>query len=110
GAAQQVMQNHQYSLFPNFLSLFYEENQDNSEVIFSYRYDQGSTGLNPRVRTVFMDNGLDPTKALADAFLCKDGLPIDLSPQFEGYNTLESEFVNRDPRMSMTIWEPGSNY
>jgi len=109
-AAQQVMQNHQYSLFPNFAKLFYEANEDNSEVILSYRFDQKASGPNSRVRTVLLDNGLDPTKALADAFLCIDGLPINLSPEFNGYTTMRSEFENRDPRMAITIWEPGSNY
>lgn len=111
-AAEQVMQNKEYILFPNFLTLFYEANEDNSEVILSHRYDVsvGSGDYNSRIRSVLLDNGLDPTKSLADAFLCTDGLPISLSPEFRGYGAMESEFENRDPRMAMTIWEPGTNY
>ena len=30
------------------------------------------------------------------------------SPLFQGYNTLTSEFQNRDPRMAMTFIVPGS--
>jgi hypothetical protein len=50
-----------------------------------------------------------PTKTLADLYLSKDGLPIDKSPLFQGYNTLQSEFQNRDPRMAMTFIVPGSD-
>jgi hypothetical protein len=49
-----------------------------------------------------------PTKTLADMYLAKDGLPITQSALFQGYNTLTSEFQNRDPRMAMTFVVPGS--
>ena len=42
-------------------------------------------------------------------YLSKDGLPITKSPLFQGYNTLTSEFQNRDPRMRMTFIVPGSS-
>jgi len=51
-----------------------------------------------------------PTKKLADMYLRKDGLPITISPQFAGYDSLETtEFRNRDPRMAMTFIVPGSD-
>jgi hypothetical protein len=49
-----------------------------------------------------------PTKMMADQYLATDGLPVTQSPLFQGYNTLTSEFQNRDPRMSMTFIVPGS--
>jgi hypothetical protein len=49
-----------------------------------------------------------PTKNLADLYLATDGRPIDQSPLFQGYNTMVSEFENRDPRMTMTFIVPGS--
>jgi hypothetical protein len=49
-----------------------------------------------------------PTKNLADLYLATDGRPITQSPLFQGYNTLTSEFQNRDPRMGMTFIVPGS--
>ncbi|MCK9412890.1 MAG: RagB/SusD family nutrient uptake outer membrane protein [Prolixibacteraceae bacterium] len=47
------------------------------------------------------------TKSLADAFLCKDGKPISVSPLFAGYNTLSVEAKDRDPRFHQTIGTPG---
>jgi len=109
-AAGQVMQQGQYILFPDFLRLFYTANEDNSEVILSYRFTEAVGSVNSRIRSVLLDNGLTPTKYLADAFRCIDGLPIDLSPAFQGYTSLQSEFAGRDPRMGMTIWRPGDEY
>lgn len=47
-----------------------------------------------------------PTRAIVDAFLCKDGLPIDVSSSFQGYGTPTSEYQNRDPRMSGSLMVP----
>lgn len=47
---------------------------------------------------------------MADMYLCKDGLPIDKSSLFKGYQTINSEFENRDPRMSQTFLIPGTLY
>lgn len=49
----------------------------------------------------------NPTKALVDAYLCTDGLPIDKSPLYKE-DTYANLFANRDPRMAQTILTPGS--
>jgi len=40
-------------------------------------------------------------------YLCSDGLPIEKSPLFKGYEKFISEFENRDPRMTQTMIIPG---
>jgi hypothetical protein len=52
---------------------------------------------------------MSPTKKIADMYLCKDGLPIDKSSLFEGYNLCRSEFYNRDPRMTESIIVPADS-
>jgi hypothetical protein len=49
-------------------------------------------------------NGYGPTKYLVDQFLCKDGLPISISPLYKGDNTIEDETINRDPRFDQFIF------
>jgi hypothetical protein len=49
---------------------------------------------------------LNPTKQAADMYLCNDGLPIDKSPLFKGYDSCRSEFYNRDPRMTQSLILP----
>src|SRR5690606_33075537 len=46
------------------------------------------------------------TKQLADSYLCSDGESISNSPLFMGYENLEKEKQNRDPRFYQTIATP----
>lgn len=63
-------------------------------------------------------NGIDGTHAqpcsgsrkLMDMFLCSDGLPINISPLFKGYQGLTSEFENRDNRMISNFQQIGHAY
>lgn len=43
------------------------------------------------------------SKDFAESFLCKDGLPIGVSPLYIGDETLDDEMTNRDPRMYQII-------
>ena len=56
---------------------------------------------------VIGSGGYNPTRKLANMYLCKDGLPIEKSPLFQGYNTYYSEYIDRDPRLLQTMIYPG---
>jgi len=43
------------------------------------------------------------TRALVDEYLCKDGLPITISPLFKGKDSIQAEMTDRDPRLRQTI-------
>ncbi|NLO03134.1 MAG: RagB/SusD family nutrient uptake outer membrane protein, partial [Bacteroidales bacterium] len=43
------------------------------------------------------------TKDFVESYLCKDGLPISLSPLYQGDAEYEDEFIDRDPRMKQSI-------
>lgn len=105
-AAALVIQEKEFSLFPDFLKQFMEENDGNDETMLCQFYQETVTGYSPRARGIILDAEIVPTKNLADAFLCNDGLPIEYSPLFKGYDDINTEFMNRDPRMAHTIWEP----
>ena len=47
---------------------------------------------------------------LADMYLCSDGLPIEKSSLFKGYQTIKSEWQNRDNRMRYTLMRPGDSF
>lgn len=65
---------------------------DNKEYILSNRFDIQYRANNTLVY-------LDPTRKLADLYLCTDGLPIDKSPLFMGKDSVTAEYQNRDIRM-----------
>ncbi|MDR2121417.1 MAG: RagB/SusD family nutrient uptake outer membrane protein [Tannerella sp.] len=50
------------------------------------------------------------TKKFADLFLCRDGLPTDKSPLFQGRLTAESEYENRDLRMTNVLQKPFTRF
>lgn len=43
------------------------------------------------------------TRSLVDEYLCTDGLTISTSPNFQGKGSIQSEMLNRDPRLTQTI-------
>jgi hypothetical protein len=113
--AQQIINSGEYGIFSDFgtdesyRKLFIEEGEESPESILARRYvfndDFQITHNTTRwVRT----NVNSPTKQLADMYVCTDGLPIERSPLFQGYDTTTSEFQDRDPRMSQTIFLPGT--
>lgn len=113
-SARKVIDSHQYGLFEekgndSYRYLFIEAGDDSKEDILSSRYYQNIRTHNASSLFAWGWNGT-PTRKMADMYLCKDGLPIDKSSLFKGYQTINSEFENRDPRMSQTFLIPGTLY
>jgi len=110
-ASNTVINSGQYRLFNgegeiSYLKFFDEPGNNSSECILDRRYERI---VNAHAWPQSMQqNGYLPTKQLADMYLCMDGLPVDRSPLFQGYDKFVSEFENRDPRMSQTIMIPGT--
>jgi hypothetical protein len=112
-AANAVMSSNEYGLFTtkgaqSYRYLFIEEGDDSRESILDRRYEVNISGQQYPYSVVGTVCYL-PTRKLADMYLCKDGLPITKSTQFKGYNTISSEYDNRDPRMTMTMVIPGTS-
>jgi len=86
----------------------------NHEYILSYRYDDVSKPINTNISR--QSTQIGPQHKFVNAFLCQDGLPIEKSPLFQGFQTYGSEFANRDNRLRYTIrvmnmyyWYSGTN-
>lgn len=109
-AAKEVMDSGEYALYSDYRNLFLFPGIDSDEHILSYRYSEDLGEMNPRPRAVIYDYDCEPTKYMADNYLCKDGLPIDKSAHKVEYLPLGKEFENRDPRMALTIWKPGDSF
>ncbi len=80
---------------------------DQKETILAKRHDRdiySAGGLN------MGQSVLSPTRKLVDMFLCKDGLPVNKSPMFQGYTQISSEYENRDPRMTLFLLTPFQKY
>ena len=120
-AAKAVMDMGIYELYDNgdpntsYKELFtYEGNLssgNNRETIIARLYLEGVTDHNLSREIQVPDQTVrwNPTKSLVDAYLMEDGLPIEMSPLYD-VDTYPEVFQNRDPRMTQTILEPGSEW
>jgi hypothetical protein len=112
-ASQAVMASGEYEIYtaggPNvaYRNLFIDQGEGSRESILARRYNQ-ERGISHNTTRWVRTFHSSPTKKLADMYVCTDGLPIDNSPLFQGYDTMVSEFENRDPRMLQTFIVPGS--
>jgi hypothetical protein len=81
----------------------------NPEVILWKKYDVGLGIFHYCSQFLpFGAGNTGVTKSLMDDYLCTDGKPISVSPLFLGYDSIQRETANRDPRLTQTILLPGS--
>ncbi len=93
----------------DFFNLFVQhELKENIEGIMIQRFllDIRTHNLTRQMGEPF--NGY--TKDFVESFLCKDGLPIGVSPLYQGDNSFDDEFIDRDPRMQQSVYNSDRPY
>jgi hypothetical protein len=76
----------------------------NPEVLYWRRYQLGI--YTNHVQSYHRGYNGGATKSLVEDYLCTDGLPISLSPLYQGDEVYENIFENRDPRLRQTVLHP----
>ncbi|WP_257666842.1 RagB/SusD family nutrient uptake outer membrane protein [Parapedobacter tibetensis] len=102
-----------YALFPNYQELFYETNDNNSEVIFDHQYQASFQAYHvhhynlPWGLTPPGPAGLNqPTQNIVDEYELTNGkLPKETG---SGYDA-QQPYINRDPRFYASIFFDGDN-
>lgn len=74
------------------------------EVLYWRRYQLGIVSHNVMSHWTRWNGGA--SKSLVEEYLCTDGLPITLSPLYQGDADYRKIFENRDPRLRQTILHP----
>jgi hypothetical protein len=103
-----------YNLFQDangqgYFSVGQQANEDNSEVIFSIKFnmpDLGNyyqTAIMPPAHINQGWGAFMVSQVFVDAFECVDGMTIDQSPLFDP----ENPYKNRDPRLNMAVLKEG---
>ncbi len=83
----------------------------NKEYIFVRQHEEVLSPIGKNVTHTYANNeALTLSRKLANMYLCSDGLPIEISEQFKGYDKWDSEFSNRDNRMNAVILKPNQQY
>lgn len=76
-----------------------EDLSSNKEAILYRAYEEGVL----MHQTGRQDAAPGFSKDFMESFLCKDGKPIAISELYQGDETLDTELINRDPRMYQII-------
>lgn len=80
---------------------------DNTEYIYVRHYDQELSRHGKNLTVECLHNAQIISRKMAQMYLCQDGLPVDRSKVFEGYDKIVSEWNKRDNRMHQQICRPG---
>lgn len=102
-AADQVILSGKYSLTPEYRKNFNSMSlAGNKEVLLYREYEEGllTHSLNSYVN-LEAQTGIN--KDAIDSYLASDGLPIKLSPLYQGDKTIKDVFANRDGRLPQTV-------
>lgn len=109
-AAKELIDNGPYSLYTtgnpeNDFNAYHRvlDLSGNPEVMYWRRYQLGIHTNHVQSYFEYVGGG---TKSFVEDFLTTDGLPITLSPLYQGDDQIEDVFVNRDPRLRQTILHP----
>lgn len=113
---KQVMDLGVYSLFPDYQTMFYEGNNNNSEEIFSRQYVGGTALGGSREGLTAPHNvagvsksfgGVRPTQDLVQEYFMANGLPI--SDPASGYDP-QHPYQNREKRFYQSICYDGAQW
>lgn len=107
-AAQELIENGPYSLYVTG-DPYHDYNafhgpidiSGNPEVLYWRKYQTGVC-MNNIMSFHTRKNG-GASRNLVEDYLCTDGLPITLSPLYQGDEVYENLFIDRDPRLRQTI-------
>lgn len=109
-AAKEIMDNGPYALYNtgdpendynSYLRIL--DVSGNPEVMYWRKYQLGI--FTNHVQSYFGYTG-GATKSMVEDYLCTDGLPISLSPLYEGDAQIEDVFMNRDLRLRQSVLHP----
>nr|WP_121271955.1 RagB/SusD family nutrient uptake outer membrane protein [Pedobacter schmidteae] len=112
-AAKLVIDEKKFSLAPNYQGIFFGEQANNPEIIFSIK--ASSPTIVHNLDLLYGSRfSMVPMHSLADAYEMSDGTkpvaPI-VPSSYDPANRMRNDFYqNRDPRLKLTIFTPGATW
>lgn len=102
-AANEVIKSNKYSITDNFRSVFNSLDLAGKKEVILYRHYEEGVLTHSLHSYVNKEPQTGPSKDAIESFLAKDGLPISISPLYNGDKTIAGVMANRDPRLTETI-------
>ncbi|WP_297089349.1 RagB/SusD family nutrient uptake outer membrane protein [uncultured Draconibacterium sp.] len=107
-ASKAVIDGGAFSLHADYGSIFNQTDlSGNKEVMLWRQYDYITYGRSYGNDSQYFPNRSGYTRFAVRSYLCKDGLPVSVSPLYKGDEMLDSLEINRDPRLAATVMVPG---
>lgn len=92
----------------DYINLFNKNDYSGiTEVMLWKKFDFNLSMGHSVYLTTYNGHGTGLSKTLVDDYLCSDGLPISLSPNYKGDSNYIIATENRDPRLAQTLFMPG---
>lgn len=102
-AANQVIQSNKYMVSNNFRGLFNSLDLAGNKEIILYRHYETGVLTHSLHSYVNGEPQSGVSKDAIESYLSKDGLPIGLSPLYQGDHGISNVMANRDPRLIETV-------
>jgi len=102
-AANEVMTKGGYALAPKYRTLFSSLDLKGNPEVILYRQYATAQSTHSLVSYVNKEPQTGPSKNAIEAYLCNDGLPISVSPLYQGDKLITNVMANRDPRIKETF-------
>lgn len=102
-AAEQVIASGKYSITDNYRSIFNSLDLTGKKEVILYRQYQEGIVMHSLHSYVNKEPQTGTSKDAIDSYLASDGLPIGISPSYQGDKSITDVMTNRDPRMGETI-------
>ncbi|MFA6083982.1 RagB/SusD family nutrient uptake outer membrane protein [Mucilaginibacter sp.] len=102
-AANEVITKGGYSVAPDYRKLFNSLDLSTNPEIILYRKYQTGLLTHSLQSYVNKEPQTGASKNAVESYLCKDGLPIGLSPLYHGDKIISNVMTDRDPRINATF-------
>jgi hypothetical protein len=103
-AAQTLMSSSAYALDKSYQTAYNSDNLSSDKEIILYKRYEPAYLQHSLVSYLYSSTPMSgPSKSAVESYLCSDGLPISLSPLYQGDATLSNVMANRDKRLYISI-------
>lgn len=103
-ASKTLMTAGTYALDKSYQTAYNSDNLGTDKEIILYKRYEPALLQHSLIAYLYSSTAMNgPTKSAVESYLCKDGLPIGLSPQYQGDATIDNVKANRDLRFGITI-------
>jgi hypothetical protein len=103
-AAQTLISSSTYALDKSYQTAYNSESLAADKEIILYKRYEATFLQHSLISYLYSSTAMNgPSKSAVESYLCKDGLPIGLSPLYQGDATVSTVMANRDGRLGITI-------